>query len=48
VIVNVLVGCAVLVLGLLLGAEDGKMITYAGLIVAVAFSQWALMRGWTA
>jgi hypothetical protein len=46
--VNVLVGCAVLVLGLVMGSEDGKMITYAGLIVAVAFSQWVLMRGWQA
>jgi hypothetical protein len=47
-IVNVLVGCTVLVLGLVLGAEDGKMITYAGMIVAVALSQWVLMRGWQA
>jgi len=40
------VGCAVLLAGLVGLGRDGKMLTYAGLVVACASAQWVLLRGW--
>ncbi len=40
------VGLAVLAAGLVLWGRDGKMLTYAALVVATATCQWALARGW--
>lgn len=38
--VNFLVGCAVLLLGLVIFGRDGKMATYFMLVGAMAVSQW--------
>lgn len=43
---NFFAGAAMLVLGLWYFGHDGKMATYAALVLAVATSQWALGRGW--
>ena len=40
------VGVAVLAAGLVLWGRDGKMLTYAALVVACATCQWVLVRGW--
>ena len=40
------VGLVVLAAGLALWGRDGKMLTYAALVVATATCQWALLRGW--
>lgn len=40
------VGLAVLAGGLALWGRDGKMLTYAALVVAAATCQWLLVRGW--
>ena len=40
-----IVGCAVLVAGLWLQGRDGKMSTYAALVLASATCQWLLRRG---
>jgi len=42
------IGVAVLVAGLVLWGRDGKMLTYAALVVACATAQWVLARGWKA
>ena len=44
--VNSGVGALVLLGGLLLTGRDGKMATYAVLVLAMASSQWALLRAW--
>ena len=44
--VNSGVGALVLLGGLLLTGRDGKMVTYAALVLAMASSQWALLRAW--
>ena len=36
----------VLVAGLVFFGRDGKMATYAALVLAIASSQWLLLRGW--
>ena len=41
-------GMAVLVAGLLIFGHDGKMLTYAALVVVAALCQWVLLRGWKA
>ena len=46
VMLQLLVGSAVLVAGLVLWGRDGKMLTYAALVVATASCQWVLGRGW--
>lgn len=46
VLVNFLVGLAVLAGGLAWFGRDGKMTTYAAMVVAVATSQWLAGRGW--
>ena len=40
------VGVAVLAAGLLVWGRDGKMLTYAALVLACATCQWFLVRGW--
>ncbi len=44
--VNFGVGVAVLLAGLWFFRVDGKMATYAALVVCCASSQWLLSRGW--
>ena len=44
--VNSLVGTAVLAAGLWHYGVDGKMTTYAALVLAVASSQWLCSRAW--
>lgn len=44
--IHFVVGCAVLVAGLVVFGRDGKMATYAGLVLASAASQWVLLRAW--
>ena len=43
---QLLLGSAVLAAGLVLGGRDGKMLTYAALVVATASCQWVLLSGW--
>lgn len=45
---NFLVGLAVLGAGVWLQGRDGKMLTYAALVLAVASTQWLIGRGWRA
>jgi hypothetical protein len=40
------VGTGVLVAGLVLFGRDGKMLSYAALVLTCASCQWALQRGW--
>jgi 4-hydroxybenzoate polyprenyltransferase len=42
--VHVLVGVVVLVAGLVLSGQDGSMLTWAALVLALASSEWALRR----
>lgn len=46
VAINFVVGVLVLVAGLVLLGRDGKMLTYVGLVLATATSQWLLLGGW--
>jgi len=41
-----LCGASVLVAGLVVFGHDGKMATYAAIVLASALSQWVLARGW--
>ena len=43
---NIAAGLGVLVAGLLLTGQDGKIVTYAALVVVVASVQWLAGRGW--
>jgi hypothetical protein len=43
--INVAVGVAVLVAGLVLLGRDGKMLTYLALMLAMATSQWWQLGG---
>lgn len=45
-LVQAAVGAAVLAGGLALFGRDGKMLTYAALVLACASGQWLLLRGW--
>ena len=40
------VALAVLTAGLVLFGRDGKMLTYAALVVGCATAQWVLLRAW--
>jgi len=40
------VGCTVLAAGLWILGRDGKVLTYAALVLATATCQWLLRRGW--
>jgi hypothetical protein len=44
--INFAAGCAVLVAGLAWFGRDGKMLTYAALVAAIACSQWLIGRAW--
>lgn len=44
--VGTLVGATVLVAGLWAFNRDGKMLTYAILVVVVATTRWVMARGW--
>ena len=44
--VHVLSGLAVLVTGLWLHGQDGKMSTYIALLLVAATVEWLLQRGW--
>lgn len=46
--INTSVCLAVLLAGLLLFGQDGKMLTYAAMAAACASSQWLLRRSWRA
>lgn len=41
-----LVGAAALAAGLVLFGRDGKMLSYAALVLACAGTEWAVSRGW--
>jgi len=43
--INFIVGVAVLAGGLVYFGRDGKMATYAALVLACASSQWCMVRG---
>ncbi len=43
---HLLAGVLVLVLGLVLQGQDGKMSTYAVLVLVAGTLEWALHRGW--
>lgn len=43
---NFVVGCAVLAAGLWYFGRDGKMVTYAALVLVMASAQWVFGRGW--
>jgi len=45
-LVQAAVCSAVLLVGLWAGGRDGKMLTYAALVLASASTQWLLVRGW--
>jgi len=45
--VHVLSGLAVLVTGLWLHGQDGKMSTYIALLLVAATVEWLLQRGWS-
>ncbi|HET7834596.1 hypothetical protein QTI17_24360 [Variovorax sp. J31P179] len=44
--INFIVGVAVLAGGLVYFGRDGKMATYAALVLACATSQWLVAGGW--
>lgn len=46
--VNFVAGVAVLAAGLWFFGRDGKMLTYAAMVVAVATAQWLSGRAWRA
>jgi hypothetical protein len=46
--INFTVGVAVSAGGLWHFGVDGKMATYAGLVIAIATAQWLCTRGWKA
>jgi hypothetical protein len=48
VAINSIAGVAVLVAGLWYFGVDGKMATYAALVVAIAGCQWLSSRAWKA
>ncbi len=46
--VQALCGLAVLVVGLWLQGQDGKMSTYIALVIVAASAEWLMQRGWAA
>ncbi|MGO4393039.1 hypothetical protein AB4Z46_16945 [Variovorax sp. M-6] len=44
--INFIVGVGVLSAGLVIFGRDGKMATYAALVLACATSQWLVAGGW--
>jgi hypothetical protein len=47
-VANFVAGVSVLIAGLWFFGRDGKMLTYAAMVVAVATAQWLSGRGWRA
>lgn len=45
--VHMLSGVLVLVAGLVLHGQDGKMGTYIALVLAAATAEWLMQRGWS-
>lgn len=45
-LLNFLAGAAALVGGLVLFGRDGKMLTYAAMLVCIASTQWLTARAW--
>lgn len=45
-LVHALVGAVVLVTGLVLQDHDGRMATYAALVVVAGSLEWVMHRGW--
>jgi hypothetical protein len=43
-----IVGVAISTAGLMVFGRDGKMMTYAALVLGAALCQWILVRGWRA
>lgn len=43
-----IVSAVILIAGLLVFGHDGKVLTYAALVVGAAACQWVLLRGWKA
>lgn len=41
-------GVVILAAGLVIFGRDGKMLTYAALVLGAALCQWLLLRGWKA
>ena len=41
------VNMIVLIAGLIFFGRDGKMATYAALVLTAAFCQWVLIKGWS-
>lgn len=48
ILLNAVLGAAVLGLCLALWGHDGKLATYALLVLSMASCQWLLLRGWKA
>jgi uncharacterized membrane protein len=46
--INIIANIVVLALGLWLMGRDGKMVSYAVMVVMCATSQWLMARGWQA
>ena len=46
VLCHALAGVVVLVAGLLVQGQDGRMATYMALVLVAATLEWALHRGW--
>lgn len=44
--IQLAVGATVLLTGLAVFGTDGKMATYAALVLCSGLTQWLLMRGW--
>ena len=45
-VLNIMVGVAALACGLLIFGRDGKMASYAAMVICCATSQWCLSRDW--
>lgn len=48
VLINFLIGLLVLIAGLVIDGRDGRLGSYAALVVVSAGVQWGLIRGWRA
>ena len=46
--INFAVAVGALVVGLVFFGRDGKMLTYTGMALVCATSQWVMLRGWRA
>jgi hypothetical protein len=44
--IQLVVGCLVLLAGLVLLGRDGKMLTYSALVLVGASCEWLVLRGW--